>query len=225
MGSKSLWCIDTNVLASWILVDGGLLDYFLKSARVPENYVELYRKKYAGDISFINKIIKSKNEDSLSEQEFYIPFLATNEVFSALKDEILCLRLFEKGEPVSTWPRNKAFLSLNEGEDRVIFEIVMRKLDELLESGVSIIDDCGNLQHNVFWDVFASLLLQSKNTRTQDVMLLTTSVVNSVDYFVTRDERLIQAIHKQMMEAYDLELLNPSSAYLKLKRLDGNSFI
>ncbi|HJJ44872.1 MAG: hypothetical protein MJ005_03675 [Methanocorpusculum sp.] len=218
MSEKSIWCIDTNVLASWILVEGRLLESVVKNSNVPANYADLYREKYSHDITFINLILAAETSELLKDNEIYIPFLATNELFSALKDEIICLKLFEKGDPVSTWPRNKAHQSLKDGEERLIFETVLRMIDQLLENGVTIIEDSTDVPHNNFWDVFASLLLKTENTRTQDVMLLTTSVLNGADYFVTRDERLIQALKKTMKTEYDLTRLSSSSALSELKK-------
>jgi len=213
------WFIDTNVLASWILVSSDILEKFTGKYGIPKEYHELYHKKFIGEISFIDTLLAESSEKLRERHEFLIPFLTTNELFSALRDEIICLKLFAKGDPVSRWPGNKNSLSMDEEEFIIVFKTTLKQVDVLMEGGLEIIEDCSG-KYTSFWDVFASLLLKTENTKTQDVMLLTTAIMNEADFFVTRDERLITALKAQLKERYSLEIMKPDTARLKFNSLN-----
>ncbi|MDD3036103.1 MAG: hypothetical protein PHO93_04245 [Candidatus Saccharimonadaceae bacterium] len=213
------WFIDTNVLASWVLVTSDILTEFTGKYGIPTEYNNIYHKKFNSDISYINTLLEIPCEKLQEKHECLIPFLTTNELFSAIRDEIICLKLFAKGEPVSRWPGSKNLFSLDEDEFKIIFRTTMKKVDVLMQGGLEIIEDCSG-DYTEFWDVFASLLLKTENTKTQDVMLLTTAIMNEADFFVTRDERLINVLKAPLKEGYSLEIMKPETARLKFNSLN-----
>lgn len=66
-------------------------------------------------------------------------------------------------------------------------------------------------------EIYSSILFLIKETKTQDVTLLTTAILNRADYFVTKDERLIKSAKKIINERYGLGIIKPIEAICIIK--------
>ena len=81
-----VWFTDANIIAHWTLGSGGLLEYLVKRFKLTEEFLEVYKRKYKDSLSFINEIIRQK-ENGLKD-EFFISYLAGNELFSAVRQVV-----------------------------------------------------------------------------------------------------------------------------------------
>jgi predicted nucleic acid-binding protein len=213
-----IWFIDTNVVASWIIAESTLLEKLSKYYKFPDGYRELYRQKYQSEVELINSITSMDKTQMPETNEFYISFLSTNELFSAIRDEIVSLILFNNGEPISRWPGLKSSIILTDKQAQLTYKTILKKMGYLFENNVKMILDWDEEQKNSsYWDIASSFLFKLKNTKTQDTMLLTTAILNSADFFVTRDERLIKESQEILQTAYNLKVIKPETARLKLK--------
>ena len=223
----SIWFIDTNVIASWVIVKSNLLRLLSERYSLPSEYHRLYEERFKENVEFIDRILNSDREKFQKKYEIYFSFLASNELFSAIKDEVLSLKLFHKGEPVSRWPGAKNFIKLSKDEAKFIYDTTVGVWDTLFDERIVILDDDPDIDSTPaetnsidsdYWDVYAPLLFTMDNTKTQDIMLITTAIMNGADVFVTRDERLINSVKKVLKEEYELEIIKPNTANLRMKK-------
>lgn len=217
-----VWFIDTNVLASWIIVESGLLKKLSEHYNYPFQYQELYSEKYRGEVAFINAVLNANPERFQKEHEMLVSFLATNELFSAIRDEVISLKLFHKGIPVSRWPGAKNRETLSEEESKLVYETTLAVWDKLFGGNVIVTNDDpfeGEAADTTnYWDIYAPILFKIKNTKTQDTMLLTTAIINDADYFVTRDDHLKEDVGDVLQKQYGLHIINPDTALLYIQR-------
>ena len=222
----SVWFIDTNVIASWVIVKSNLLRLLSEEYSLPSEYHTLYEDKFKEDVEFIDRILNSDNDKFFEKYEIYFSFLATNELFSAIRDEVLSLKLFHKGEPVSRWPGAKNSIKLNPDEAKFIYDTAFGVWDILFDGKIVVLNDDPGIESHLtetktidstYWDVYAPLLFTIDNAKTQDIMLITTAIMNEADVFVTRDERLINSVKKVLKEEYELEIIKPNTANLRMK--------
>ncbi len=216
------WFIDTNIIASWVIVESNLLQKLSEQYHYPKEYHQLYHTRYANEVTFINTILDKENKNIRKNHEAFVSFLATNELFSAIRDEVLSLKLFNMGVPVSQWPREKNRIHLTNDEADFIYETALSVWDTLFGGNISIITDYDYETDIDYWDVSSRLLFTIENIKTQDVMLVTSAIMNGADYFVTRDERLIHDLKKEFLkENPDLiEVIKPATAVLKLNEME-----
>ena len=224
----TIWFLDTNILASWTIIESRLLETLSSRYSYPSEYQTLYYNKFLPDVTFVNALLNPGIETFARDNEVYVSFLATNELFSAIRDEVLSLKLFHQGVPVSRWPGEKNRITLTKNESKLIYTATLSIWGKLFGGNISIIEDdvsaCGKYRRNennaapdsAYWDISAPLMFQVKNAKTQDIMLLTTAVMNGADYFVTRDERLIQAMKDANIDLGRMKIIKPDTALLLL---------
>lgn len=104
------WCIDTNTLVPWLITDSGVLDLLIKKYGIPKDFRDIYLNRHKNSIDFIERIIDLKSRGF--PDEFYFSYLAMNEVFSAVRDEIRSILLFKNDTPLSRWIEEKNSIDL-----------------------------------------------------------------------------------------------------------------
>jgi len=207
---RSVCFIDTNIIANWVLAEGGVLSLLVDKYELDREFEEIYRKRYSDSVDLVELIL----ENALNgHKEFLISNLSLQELFSAIRDELRSIVLFKKGYPISRWKDPRINPDFNEEEYHDVYKKVLESFDILFQgSSIQPIRDIQSFDEKEYWDVFSSILFLVKESQTQDVILLTTSIFNKADYFVTKDERLIKSTKKILKENYNLQITSPKNA-------------
>ncbi len=186
---KEVCILDTNVLSYW--VSGKIL----KQLHVEDRILKIYQARYKNFIELIEKIIFVK---TLSKKyEFYIFEFSLLEIRNAIKEEILSSFLFEKGIPISKWTRSiRDDHLIKEFNKKVKLDFLLEKINAELDIlaypkiNLNILEDLKPSSNKNYFDVFDDLVFKTSGMNTQDMYLLTNSIVNEADYFVTADKSL-----------------------------------
>jgi hypothetical protein len=195
----------------------GILESLIDKFNLHEEFCEVYTNRYEVSLSFIEKVLEEK-EAGLAD-EFNVSYLAINEIFSALRDELRCILLFNKGMPVSRWRDPRINPDIKQEDYEFIYEKTMKSFDTLFANKyIMPVAELSPEIEKEYFEIFSSILFLVRNARTQDATLLTTSILYLGKYFVTLDEPLIRAAKKTLSENYGLQLLKPKQALDILKR-------
>jgi hypothetical protein len=215
----NVWFIDTNVLAHWVLGEGGVLEFLCEKLELPCDFSSVYIARYRTSLEFINEIMQQR-KNGLSD-EFYVSALATNELFSAIRDEVRSILLFKGGIPISRWRDSRNNPDIPEECYEHLYGLTLASFDTLFENhGVTIIPEASPWEDATYWSICSSILFLIRESRTQDAMLLTTAILNRADNFVTLDTPLIRSAKRVLRDEYNLHLINPTEG---LQVLRGNT--
>ncbi len=136
----NVWFIDTNVLAHWVLGEGGVLEFLCEKLELPCDFSSVYIARYRTSLEFINEIMQQR-KNGLSD-EFYVSALATNELFSAIRDEVRSILLFKGGIPISRWRDSRNNPDIPEECYEHLYGLTLASFDTLFENhGVTIIPE------------------------------------------------------------------------------------
>jgi len=220
--SGTRWCIDTNTLVPWLITDSGVLDHLIKKYGIPKDFRDIYLNRHRHSIDFIERIIDLKSRKF--PDEFYFSYLAMNEVFSAVRDEIRSILLFKNGTPLSRWNEEKNSIDLPKDSMEIVYVDIENKFDTLFENNTIIpLSDEPEDKGDDFSDIVASLIFTFKRVKTQDAILLTTAISVRADYFVTFDKRLISEVSKELDKKYQLRLISPGEGNILLIKRDSSA--
>lgn len=210
---KSL-VIDTNITVHWLMSEK-IIDYLIKEFNLTKEFANVYRRRYEPSVIFVNEVLNSKEK----RYNFYITELSTNEIFSGIRDEVRSVLLFVKGIPISRWMYKRVTKDVKFKEElsRAIYELAMEGLDVLIENKIEIIPTISPSDAPDYYEVYSSLIFLNPELNTQDAILLTTSIFQEINYFVTLDSDLIK-LGKRLKEAYNMEVINPQKAIRMIKR-------
>lgn len=93
--TAKIWFIDTNIFAHWILGNGGILKDLCSSHDLSKEFLDIYIKRYKPAIDFVDAILTKKKD--AGKDEFYITSLTSNDLFSAIRDEVRSILFFRQG--------------------------------------------------------------------------------------------------------------------------------
>lgn len=216
--SVKVWFLDTNILAYWVFGKGGVLKSLIEKFNLSKEIYDVYFERYKKSISIIDEIVSQKNKGL--KDEFFISYLAINELFSAIRDELRSVILFNSGVPISMWrdPRNNPDIKIEDYEP--IYKLTLKSFDFLFENNaIILIDESSPEFESNYWEIYSQILFQINQSKTQDATLLTTAIFNKADYFITKDLTLIKSSKKMMMEKHNLKIIKPTEALHLLKNL------
>ena len=215
LSAKEKICfIDTNIVAHWVMSSGGASSFLIDRYGLHADFERIYNDRYSTSVSFVDDILSGRFQD-----EFYISNLCLRELFSAVRDELRSILLFKKGVPISRWRNPAVNPTFEKKEYHELYKIVLKAIDMLFENNhIRPIEDIQPDDVEEYWDVYSSILFLCKDSQTQDVILLTTSVFNEVDIFITNDERLIRSSKKVVKEGWGMDLVKPQYARQLLKK-------
>lgn len=209
--------IDTNIIAHWILGNGGILKDLCSSQDLSNEFLDIYVKRYKPAIDFVDAILTKKND--ACKDEFYITSLTSNELFSAIRDEIRSILFFRQGIPISRWRDSRNNPDIPEEVYLEIYKKTLESFDFLFENhGITIIPEVSPWDDDQYWSIVSSILFLIKESKTQDATILTTSILNGADYFITLDKPLISSAKDMLSKKYRLKLLNPTEGFQELKK-------
>jgi len=212
------WCIDTNTLVPWLMRDSGVLDLLIKKYAIPKDFRDIYINRHKHSIDFIERIIDLKSRGF--SDEFYFSYLAMNEVYSAVRDEIRSILLFKNGTPLSRWNEEKNSIDLPADSMETVYVDIENKFDVLFGNNTILpLSDEPEEKGDNFSEIVASLIFTFKRVKTQDAILLTTAISVRANYFVTFDKRLISEVSKDLDRKYQLRLMSPGEGNTMLKKV------
>lgn len=201
---SQIWILDTNILSYWIVEKRILHDKFK----------EIYSKRYKDSLDLINKLINRKKE-----KVFVIEF-SINEAISTIRDEIRAILMFSKGIPLSRWPEEKWNTRIDEELGQEIYETFLNEIDNIFENSetnFSLLNTIEISDEKTYLEVYSSLIFLIPRIKTQDAVLLTTTIFNKADYFVTRDKRLIKDCKESnIKDKYNFEVIHTGTAIRNL---------
>ncbi|MDD3933100.1 MAG: hypothetical protein PHP55_04520 [Methanoculleus sp.] len=214
--SGNIWFIDTNILAHWVLGEGGVLEFLCEQLELPCDFLNIYLGRYRISLEFVDEIMRQRKNGLLDE--FYISALATNELFSAIRDEVRSILLFKGGIPISRWRDSRNNPQIPEECYEHIYGLTLASFDTLFENhGITIIPEASPWEDTTYWSICSSILFLIRESKTQDATLLTTAILNRADNFVTLDSPLIRSAKQVLHDEYGLRLLNPTEGLQALK--------
>ena len=216
--SGSRWCIDTNTLVPWLITESGVLALLIKKYQIPSDFRDIYLNRHKPSIDFIQGIIDLKSKGV--PDEFYFSYLAMNEVYSAVRDEIRSILLFRNGTPLSRWNEEKNAIDLPEDSMESVYEDIENRFDVLFGNGsIFPLSDEPEEDGDNFSEIVASLIFKFKRVKTQDAILLATAISIKANYFVTFDQRLVTEVSKALADKYRLVLISPKEGNARLKKI------
>jgi predicted nucleic acid-binding protein len=201
-------CIDTNTLVPWLIKEAGVLGLLETKFRLSKEFTDVYLERHKHSISFIEKFIflKSKGYDG----NCYCSYLAMNELYSAIRDEVRSIILLKEGIPLSRWIEERHTVAFPEECAEIIFTKIDEYFNKLIETDLIIpLSDEPEENGDHFSEIVASLIFKFKRIKTQDAILLATAISIQANYFVTFDQRLIDEVQKDLVDNYDLRLITP----------------
>ena len=156
--------------------NSGVLTLFCDRYGLSEEFREVYLARYSSSISFIDEIIPKRNVGPTCD--FYVSYLALNELFSAIRDELRTIILFKNGLPISRWRDGRNFPDIPEECMEVIYAKIQGTFDVLFENGAIVpLSDEPEESGDNFSEIFAWLIFSNKGIETQDAILLTTAIL------------------------------------------------
>ena len=215
------WYIDTNVIAHWVLGKGGVLQLLCKQSSLPDEFFEIYSSRYEPSLTFVNTVIDKKNQRITDN--FFVSHLAINELFSAIRDEMRSILLFNKGCPILMW-RNPRYDPIIDAHDyQAVYEQTTQAFIPLFEdSAIQLMIEMSPKSPD-YWEVYSSILFMIKEAKTHDATLLTSAILDKAAYFVTLDTSLIKHAKKMLNDEYHILLVTPKEAMniFRTKRKSG----
>lgn len=200
-----------------MLGEGGVLPYLCQQFSLHQDFIEVYRARYQTSTVFLEEI-HAQRAHGLSD-EIYVSTLATNELFSAIRDEVRSILFFKNGIPISRWRDSRNNPEIPEEQYETIYELTLQAFDTLFENhGITIIPEISPWENENYWSIYSSILFLIKESKTQDATLLTTAILNGADYFVTLDEPLVRSAKTKMASEYHLRLINPTQGLQILRK-------
>lgn len=199
---------------------GGILKSLCASHNLSNEFEDIYTNRYDSAIGFIDEILIKRN--SGNNDEFFITSLTANELFSAIRDEVRSILFFRQGVPISRWRDSRNNPDIPKEVYEEIYNKTLESFDHLYENhGVTILPEVSIWDEDEkyqYWDVYSSILFFIKESKTQDATILTSSILNGADYFITLDKTLIKSAKNRMSENYNLQILNPIQGLQELKK-------
>ncbi|WP_240910584.1 PIN domain-containing protein [Thermococcus sp. GR6] len=182
--------LDSNVIANWILIK-----------KAQEGNQELRKDKLLRErfkrFSYSYTLIEGLRE--ISNYETLISPLVIAEVYHVVYNEVLSLKLYRLGIPLTLWSKLKNKHKLTEEEKFEIWEAVTKNIKELRKS-VKIVND------EVDEEIYPKLLLDY-NLRPHDAVLLTTAIINGCAWFITNDKEIVNLKRRKLFK--DVLLTTP----------------
>ena len=153
---------------SWLMRDSGVLDLLIKKYAIPKDFRDIYLNRHKHSIDFIERIIDLKSRGF--PDEFYFSYLAMNEVYSAVRDEIRSILLFKNGTPLSRWNEEKNSIDLPADSMETVYVDIENKFDILFGNNTILpLSDEPEEKGDNFSEIVASLIftLNALKHRTQ----------------------------------------------------------
>ena len=128
--------------------------------------------------------------------------------------------MFNDGTPLSKWNLDKENKKIPEELNKEIYEEILKAIDELLKNestNFELLNTSKISDNKNYLDIYSSLIFLIPRMKTQDAVLLTTTILNKADYFVTEDSRLVESCKKvKILKQYKFEVIKSGTAIRNL---------
>ena len=178
--------------------------------KLPDEFFEIYSKRYEPSLTFIDTVIDKRAQGIPAD--FFVSHLAINEMFSAIRDEMRSILLFNKGCPISMWRHPRYDPKITAEEYQAVYEQTTRAIVPLFEDSVIELMVEKSPENPNYWDVYSSILFMIKEARTHDATLLTSAILDQAGFFVTLDTSLIKHAKTPLNNQYKILLVPPKEA-------------
>ena len=168
--------IDANVIANWLLVTLDINDHE-DSGKYFKDIKKEYSKAY---YSYL--LLKSiyDNKTNNHHLHFFTSSLAVSEVISVIHEKYLLDYLYKKGVSFKYWSKYKNKIPLNKKDlDLISLNIIKNFYIVFVPKIIKLSNDT-ILQHTID-------LIINKKCETPDAFLVSQSITNKCDYFITED--------------------------------------
>jgi len=212
-----IWFLDTNILAQWILGKGGVLKLVIDEFELIDSFLDVYNKRYKTSNQFITRIMN--NKELGDQDEFNVSYLAVNELFSAIRDELRSVILFSNTMPISRWRDPRLTPEINQDLYDQVFSKTLESFDALFENNaITFIDEVSPTTHKDYLELFSSIIFSMKNSKTFDATLLTTAILSQANYFVTNDTPLIKMAKNKIKGTYGIDVIKPGTGIARMNK-------
>ena len=194
--------LDSNVIADWILLER-------KEIELTDELLEKRYRSMGYSYVLVNELLDRRIDAYISE-------LCLAEVISVIYNEAVNRKLFLSGVPFSawTWVSIRERFRLSEDEAEELYYGILETFDKLIEKGLQIVEDKLDLE------VYSFLVLKI-SMDCHDAILLNTAIDWDVDYFITRDHRLLKKGRSKMFrENFRVKIVSPQAMLSNLGRKD-----
>ena len=201
--------IDSNIFVHW-LMSNYVLEYVVQTKKLSSEFREVYSERYKESVMFIDFILSTR----FLRLNFMVIELSLSEIISGIREEARTVILFNTGVPLSRWlsRRETKDAKIPEELGKEIYERTLKGFDQLFQQGgIEIIPTVAPSESEDYFDVYSSLIFYNPELTTQDAILLTTSIFEKANYFVTLDGVLI-GLNKPLKNEYDLSVIKPQKA-------------
>jgi len=166
--------LDSNIIANWILIKE-----FTKRFEELKND-RILRKRLRG-ISYSYTLIEALIETG----DYYVKSsnLALAEVFHVIYNEIVSLKMYRLGIPLTLWSKLRTKHDLSKEEKFLVKEAVSKHLKTFRDQAEVVSDVVDD-------EIYPKLVLEYK-LRTHDAVLLTTAILNECSWFITNDREIV----------------------------------
>ena len=168
--------LDSNIIANWILIG----DIFSANPELDKNDKILNQRfrNLSYSYALVEALLKS------DEYEVKTSDLALGEVFHVIHNELLSLKMYRLGIPLTLWTKLRGKHDLNEEEQSSVREIINKYIRRLRRKIIKVDDRVDD-------EIYPKLVLGYK-LRTHDALLLTTAVLERCSWFITNDVEIIE---------------------------------
>lgn len=204
MTAKS-WFLDSNVVAHWAMSRGGILDAMAKHQKLATPIVEAFHTAHKAPAELVQRAIEAPDK-----HEWYTSELVLTEIWKAIKDEAIAVLHFQKGTPLSRWPRNPP--SLTEALAEALYNAGLEAIDQLLADGNIVTLQDALPSKEGFWGSYVPALLVPDRMHVMDSIIVATAHFNQIDVLVTSDGPLLDAVNKELKNRLNLKAMKPAAA-------------
>ncbi|AEA47898.1 PIN domain-containing protein [Archaeoglobus veneficus] len=167
--------LDSNVIANWILIK----DFAQKFEELKDDKILNQRLE---NISYSYTLVEALLETD--DYQAKVSNLTLAEVSHVLYNEILSLKMYRLGIPLTLWSKLRGKHDLTKEEKFLVKETIAKYLGEL-KSKVRVVND------TIDDEIYPKLILEYK-LRTHDAILLTTAIFNECSWFITNDREIVE---------------------------------
>jgi len=182
--------LDSNVIANWILIKD--------SAKKFEEFKDekILRKRFE-NISYSYTLMEALM--TTDEYEVETSNLAMGEVYHIIYNEVLSLKMYQSGTPLTLWSKMREKQKLTETEKFLIRGATTKYLKELKKKITPTNDKIDD-------EVYPKLILEYR-LRTHDAILLTTAILDDCTWFITNDKEIVKLNKRKRKIAFS-EIFN-----------------
>ena len=193
--------LDTNVLTDWVIINSEIQKKETTEEKI--NYLKTFRNIRGVALYSYLLLETLKSNKLIPNYRFFTSRVALAELISNIKERYIAEDLFRKLIPIKYLKTSKSYIT---------DEISKRTYDDIGNFILSFIKSKKLHLCEKFQPIVISKLILRENIDTYDSLLMTQSIAEKCDFFITSDDRLKIAIE-------NLKVVKSNEIYEKIKSL------